>query len=251
MNKVWKYILLIFLVSIFVFLFKDAPVQKNFIGGSVPSLKHLFGLDLMGRDVALGLLGYTWYMILSSFLVVLLAFTWSALFGYIGSLGNDFVRKTVSIFFNIYGGLPKLILLITLFVLLDPNYIGYLILLSLFVWLYKGRLIRDQILRIKQESFVEAGKAIGVEGWRKYYRYYFLNLWPVLKVPIIFSFIEILFLDAGLSIIGVQPMQDAMTVGKLYAQYTGNLHAWWLFVFPTGILLAIVVPLIFSVQDEE
>lgn len=131
-----------------------------------PSRDHLLGTDNIGRD----LLSRTLYGGRQSILLALAATSLSMILGFVLGLlsgyfggGVDFVLTTVS---NIFQGLPGLTLMIAVAGLLGQGIKSMLIAIVINSWAGFSRIVRGEVMKLKQESFVDGLKAVGAGDWR-------------------------------------------------------------------------------------
>jgi peptide/nickel transport system permease protein len=198
-----------------------------------PDLAHLMGTDDMGRDVLSRVIAgtrlstITVVVIMSSCLVVgILVGTLAGYFG--GRLDEALMRIT-----EIFLAFPPLILALAIVAALGPSLVNAMLAISIVWWPWYARMVRGQVLAVKQNQYVEAARAIGVGDARVMTRHVLPNcLMPVI-IQASMDMGAALVLTAGLSFIGLgaqapTPEWGAMVgIGRRYL-----LTAWWMSTFP-------------------
>jgi len=143
-----------------------------------PSRAHWLGTDSLGRDM----LSRVLYGGRASILVALAATTLSMAFGLLlGILGGWFgglTDWTITAVSNIFQGLPGTCLMVAIAGILGPGIPNLLLGLVLTSWAGFSRVVRTQTLRIREESFVEGLKVLGIGSWRMIWRHIIPNIMP-------------------------------------------------------------------------
>lgn len=207
-----------------------------------PSQKHLLGTDDMGRDLLSRIIFGTRISLLIGIISILFAYSIGALLGmiagYMGGLLDEVIMRIADIFMSV----PYVILGMAIAIALKPGVKNLIIAISLVFWPSTARLMRGQVLSIREKEYVEAVKAMGANIWRIMR----VHIAPNCIAPIIVqATIQIgwaILLAATLSFIGVGVQPPLPEWGLMTS--TGRqfmLNAWW---YPTFPGLAIVVTVI-------
>ncbi len=206
-----------------------------------PSSKHIFGTDELGRDVFTRILYGARVSISVGFLAVAIATLIGVLFGaisgYLGGIIDNIMMRIVDIILTI----PVLFLILMLIVYLGPSITNIIIIIGLTSWTDIARIVRAEVLKIKNSAFVDAAKLIGLPKRIIIFKYIILNIAGPILVYIVFGISGAILTESGLSFLGlgVQPpfpsWGNILTAGKDY------IHtAWWLVLFP-GIFIFLTV----------
>ncbi|HEX6593654.1 MAG TPA: ABC transporter permease [Bacillota bacterium] len=199
-----------------------------------PSLEHWFGTDAAGRDV----FTRTWYGARISLFVGLMAaiidvtigIIYGGISGYKGGRTDDIMMRIIEILY----GLPYLLVVILLLVVLGPSLTTIIIALTVTGWVGMARIVRGQVLQIKNYEFVLASKSFGAKTSRIIRK----NLLPNTMGPIIVQMTltvpSAIFAEAFLSFIGLgiqapYASWGVMANDSLSAILSGN---WWTLFFP-------------------
>jgi ABC-type dipeptide/oligopeptide/nickel transport system permease subunit len=218
-----------------------------------PSGHHIFGVDQLGRDVFARVL----YGARVSLEVALIATALSVVIGVtVGMVAGYFrgwVDTALSRLIDVLLAFPILLLAIGLASAcslgngclgghLKPG-IGVVIFVIAFVnWTYIGRIIRGQVLSLREKEFVEASRSLGASNRRIIFR----ELLPNLVAPIIvYSTLVIpqnILFEAALSFLGVGIQAPNASWGQMLADATSIFDtAWWYMLFPGAALLLTVL----------
>ena len=252
MHRVWKRFLarktgivsaaiVLLLVGLAVAAPIAFPVDPNEITGEVlqpPSLEHVLGTDDLGRDVLTGLI----YGIQVSLTVgVLAAVAASLIGGLVGALAGfyggllDLVVMRIAEIFQV---VPSFILAAVIAALSGPGLWQIIAVIALLSWPQTARVMRGEVIRVKQLDFVDAVRCLGIGEGTILRKEIIPNaVGPMLAVGTLIVGSAIL-LEASLSFLGLSS-PDVVSWGRMLN--TGQRYlfiAWWLSFFPG---LAIVV----------
>jgi oligopeptide transport system permease protein len=215
------------------------PNQPDFdLGASAPSASHWFGTDTLGRD----LLARTLYGGRISLLVgfvatlvsLLIGVSYGAISGYLGGKADEVLMRVVDILYS----LPYVFLVILLLVFFSKSLLMLFVALGLVQWLTMSRIVRGQVLSLKQQTFVEAARALGAGDGR----IVFVHLVPNTLGPVIvfatLTVPAVMLQEAFLSFLGlgVQPPDASWGVLIEEGRRMMALFPWMVF-FP-GLALA-------------
>ena len=198
-----------------------------------PSASAIMGTDNYGRDLFSRVVYGTRYSISISFTTVLLA-TILAIFvggvsGFVGGAVDLFVQRLVDAF----QAFPALILAIVTVSVLGPSATNVVIALTLATWPGPARVIRSQVLSLKEAQFVEAARGLGGSDLRIVLRHVFPNVLPIVLVLASASVASVIIAEATLSFLGlgVPPPKPSwgsiLTNAQQFAQ-----RAPWIGIFP-------------------
>ena len=157
------------------------PYRLRKYWSTVPRL-HWFGTDALGRDilsrVIYGARSSVAFAFCSAFCTMALGLSLGMVSGYFGGLTDKSVQCLVALF----QGLPGTSLMIAIAAILPENDFRIIIALTLTSWTGFSRIVRNEVLRIKGETYMEGIRNIGAGHWYILRKYVFPNLLPVLIV---------------------------------------------------------------------
>jgi len=172
--------------------------------------EHPFGTDIMGRDLFAQIVNSTdaiLKMILAGSLFAVGTGTIiGAVAGYRGGTVDTVLSSITDVSINL-PGFPLVMVLAALLEVSNPYYVG--ILLSVAAWGGIARAIRSQVLTLRQESFVESARAMGIPRRRIVFKDIVPHLMPYVVINMTNSARRVIFEAAGLYYLGILPYEDA------------------------------------------
>jgi peptide/nickel transport system permease protein len=205
-----------------------------------PSPGHPFGQDRLGRDVfaqvAHGARASALIAASVVALTVLVGVAAGAAAGYLGGAADLLVMRVADIFL----AFPGILLAIALAGVLGPNLTNLVIALSVMGWVGYARLVRAQVLTLREREYVAAARAVGAGPWRVVARHILPNALSPVIVQATFSAAGVIIAESSLSFLGLGP-QDVPTWGGLLSQGAAYLlYAPHIAFFP-GLFIMITV----------
>lgn len=246
-------------LSILIIVSLCAPLITNYTVDATdlantfkaPSAEHILGTDDLGRDVFTRLL-YGGRVSLSVGLVstlisVTIGVFLGAVGGYFGGLLDNFIMRLVDIFMCF----PFFVIAITAAAIFGPSIWNVMLISGLLSWTSIARIVRAEVMSIKQREFIESAKALGLTSLDIIFKHVIPN---VLGVVIVYATLGIatgILSEAGLSYLGLGVRQPQPSWGNILASAQSlrslRLH-WWLWV-PPGILVFLTILSINFVGD--
>ena len=168
-----------------------------------PSAAHPLGLDELGRDVLSRLLHGARVSLAVALSVVglaaLLGTALGAAAGYLGGRVDALLMRATDVFL----AFPGILLAIALVAVLGPALSHLVLALVVFGWVDYARLVRGQVLQLREREFVLAARALGAGGGRVVVRHLLPSLLPVLVVQASLGMAGAILAEAGLSFLGL------------------------------------------------
>lgn len=237
------FIMFIFFVAIFApYLAPYDPYKINVYRVlEPPSKEHLFGTDELGRDIFSRIIYGARVSLQVGFLAmgiaILTGTVLGAVAGYYGGLIDMIIMRLVDVML----AFPTLFLILAVVAVLEPSIYIIMVVIGLTGWMDVARLVRAEVLSLKEREFVLAARAIGASSGRIIFKHILPNaIYPVI-VAATFSVGGAILIESGLSFLGlgIQPPQPSwggiLSVGKDYITF-----AWWMSLFP-GIAIFLTV----------
>lgn len=206
-----------------------------------PSLEHLLGADKLGRDMFSRMLYGARISIVVGLAVVAMAGSLGAfvglIAGYVGKWADELLMRSTDIFF----AFPSLILAMSIAGALGPSLPNALIAVAVVSWPVYARLIRGQVLALREREFVQAAQATGVSHPRIIFRHLLPNTLAPLLVQASFDMGATILIVAGLSFIGFGAQPPTPEWGAMISEGRNYITTqWWLTGGPAmGILLLV------------
>jgi len=230
-----------------------------------PSRTHWFGTDVNGHD----LLTRTLYGAQISLFVAAtgtivslsVGVTYGMISGYVGGRVDNLMMRVVEIIYS----LPTLVLVIVLVTSLDgpvasllkgagltqfpPRLVLIVIFLGLTEWLTMARIIRGQVLVLKEQAFVQASFALGQSHLRILWQHLFPNLLGIIVVYLTLTIPAIMLDESFMSFLGVGVPAPLASWGTLVSDAASLINPirlyWWMLIFPGGFMTLTLLALNF------
>lgn len=217
---------------------------RNALAG--PSLEHWMGTDTLGRDLLTRLLygGRISLMVafLASTVSVIVGVTYGATSGFIGGKTDNVMMRVVDVLY----ALPFVFLVIILMVYFGRNILLLFVALGLTQWLTMSRIVRGQVISLKQKEFVEAATSMGISKMSIIFRHLIPNsLGPVI-VYLTLTIPAVMLEEAFLSFLGLGVQAPMASWGTLISNGMDVVEiAPWNLIFPALLLSATLFSLNF------
>ncbi|GGH71037.1 dipeptide transport system permease protein DppC [Compostibacillus humi] len=212
----------------------DVNVQDRPNQYQPPSAEHWFGTDNMGRDV----FTRTWYGARISLFVgfvaaiidVFIGIIWGGISGYKGGRTDNIMMRIIEILY----GIPSLLVTILLLVVFGPSLFTIILALAITGWVGMARIVRGQVLQIKNYEFVQASKSYGAKSGRIIRKHLLPNTMGPIIVQMTLSIPTAIFAEAFLSFIGLGVQAPYASWGVMANDSLGAILSgnWWTLFFP-------------------
>ncbi len=218
------------------------PIEQNIQNKfASPSLSHPFGTDEIGRDILSRIMAGARISLGIAILILAIAIPIGTLVGlisgYAGGLTDEILMRVTDIFL----AFPAIILAMAIAAALGPNLRNTVIALTVVYWPWYARLVRGQVLQLKEREFVEAGRAVGNPTYRLIYRYILPNSFTPIVIQGTIDIGFAVLATAGLSFIGLGAQPPTPEWGAMISYSRTYFRvAWWYFLFP-GLALTFTV----------
>jgi len=231
--------------------YDDQNLPQHHLPPGTDSIRLLFGTDELGRSLLVRTLygGCTSILlgILAAALSVVLGVTWGAVAGYVGGALDNIMMRVVDVLFS----LPY-ILLVMLFTIafrdrfaawIGPEWATFVVLflaIGAVSWLTMARVIRGQVLALRELPYIEAARALGLPTHRILLGHVLPNLVGPIVVYATLAVPNAILQESFLSFLGLGIQDPQATWGSLAGDAVAAINTvqvdWWLVVFPCGAL---------------
>jgi peptide/nickel transport system permease protein len=207
-----------------------------------PGPGHPLGTDESGRDVLGRLLAGGRVSLAVGFAAVtcsgLLGLTLGALAGLGGRRADAFIMR----FTDAMMAIPALFLIITTLALFGTNVVGLVVAIGATSWMGLARLVRAELLSIREQNYVEAARALGARPVRLLLRHALPHLLPGVLVNLTFGVGTAILMESALSFIGLGIQPPSASWGNMLTNAQTYLYASpWLAIYPGLLILTTVV----------
>ena len=230
----------VFVLALFLFVAIGAgqiaprdPQQTSAHSFRPPSAQFLFGTDDLGRDVFSGVVHGARVSISIGVVVALLSGLFGTLVGltsgYAGGRLDDLLMRLTELFLIP----PRFFLALVAAALFGSTFYTLIVVLSITYWPLTARLVRAEVMSLKERSFVEAARAMGASPARILFHDILPNALPLIITNVTLMIGGVILVEAGLSFVG---LGDANQISWGYMLHNGQhfiRDAWWIIFFPT------------------
>lgn len=199
-----------------------------------PSPLHPLGTDQYARDVLSRMLYGARISLTIAFVSVGISITIGTTVGAVAGYMGGFVDGVLMRFVDVVIAFPRLVLLIMLMAILETRSIALIIaVLGLTMWPTTARLVRAEVLSLREREFIEAARALGFGRGRILFRHLVPNAFPPVIVAATLGIGDTIALEAALSFLELGVQAPTPSWGTMVADgRTWIADAWWLSTFP-------------------
>jgi oligopeptide transport system permease protein len=214
--------------------------ETNYVNNS-PSARHWFGTDELGRDLYVR----SWYGarislsigLVAALVNVILGVIYGGISGYYGGRVDNLMMRVVDVLF----GVPYLMVVIMLRLVLGGNMFTLILAMCLMGWIGMARLVRGQILQLKQMEFVLAARTLGAGPSRIIARHLIPNTMGPILVALTGAIPGAIFAEAFLSYIGLGIQPPMASWGSLASTATQNFLFYPYQLVPPSVLISLTM----------
>jgi peptide/nickel transport system permease protein len=219
-----------------------SPLEQNISASlSPPGNPYWLGTDKLGRDLLSRLLYGARISVFVGLAVVALAGTFGTLVGLVAGYRRGWVDEAMMRVTDIFFAFPALILAMAIAGALGPSLRNALIAVAVVLWPVYARLVRGQVLGLREREFVQAAHAIGVSDWQVVIRHLLPNVLAPLLVQASFDMGTTILTVAGLSFIGFGAQPPTPEWGVMISEGRNYITTqWWLTAVPAVAILLFV-----------
>ena len=222
----------------------DAAMATDFTRSNLaPCLSHPFGTDWMGRDMLLRTLAGLSTSILIGLAAAGVSAVIALVLGTAAALGGRKVDAAISWLIDLMMGIPHIILLILISYALGKGFIGVTVGVALTHWPSLARVIRAEVLQLKDSTFVAAARRLGASNVHIALRHMLPYVLPQFVVGLILLFPHAILHEAAVTFLGFGLSPEQPAIGIILSEAMSYLSAgmWWLAVFPGLALVGVVM----------
>ncbi len=236
-------LLIIVLLSIFAPIFnphdfagKNIPIKNKFY---LPG--YLFGTDIMGRDLWLrvwlgGRVSLT-IGVVGAFFIIVVGTIYGGISGYLGG-AVDIVMMRIA---EVISSIPYMLIVIMVSLILRRGIVAIIIAVSVSGWVSTARLVRGQILQLKEQDYVLAARALGAPPMRIIFKHLIPNVVSILIVSATLEIPGLIFAEAFLGFVGIGVPPPNPSWGTLLADAQKQLQFYPYQLFYPALALALTM----------
>jgi oligopeptide transport system permease protein len=207
--------------------------QNLDLGAQPPSTTFFLGTDTLGRDLFSRILYGARVSLLVGFVATAVALvigvSWGIIAGYFGGRVDSIMMRIVDVLY----GLPFIIFIILLMVIFGRNIWLLFGAIGAVEWLTMARIVRGQVLTIKNQEYVLAAQAMGVSNVQMFRKHIFPNILGPIAVYATLTIPQVMLLEAFLSFLGLGIQPPMSSWGTLIRYGVESMEEYsWLLIYP-------------------
>lgn len=244
-------VLLLFGIAAAGHMLADAAMETDFSRKNLaPSLRYPFGTDWMGRDMFVRTLTGLSMSIRIGLLTAAASAVIAAVMGIAAAVLGRVADGLIGGLIDLVMGIPHILLLVLISFALGKGFTGIVVGISLTHWTSLARLIRAEVLQLKENQYIRIAEKLGVGKLEIALRHMMPHLFPQLFVGLVLLFPHAILHEASITFLGfgLSPEQPAIGVILSESMRYLTMGRWWLALFP-GLLLVFVVVLFHYIGD--
>ena len=241
--------------------YSNAELQRIANGDKV--FPHLFGTDKFGRDILVRVMIGTRVSMLvgvfSALLVLIIGATYGSISGYAGGMVDVVMQRIVEIIYSV----PEVLVILLLSAMLKaplqdfmskggalggfatilgPNLISMFMAFAMLYWVSMSRIIRGQVLQVKQQEYVTAARALGASSGRVIKRHLLPNCIGQIVVTTCLQIPSAIFLESFLSFLGVGVSAPMTSLGYMASEALMGMYTYpYRLIFPAIVLSVMIL----------
>lgn len=215
-------------------------------GAHPPSSTHWFGTDFYGRDLFTRVLYGGRISLLVGLLAAVVSATIGTLYGAISGYAGGRVDTVMMRIVDVLYSLPYMFLVIILVTIFDRQLWLVFVALGFVGWLMTARIVRGQVLSLKQQEFVQAARSVGVSDFGVVTRHLIPNTLGPIIVYFTLTVPSMILQEAFLSFLGLGVQEPTPSLGALINEGANQMVVyWWALVFPGSVMALLLFSLNF------
>lgn len=204
----------------------------------------LLGTDNFGRSMAWRLVTGTAVSLWAGFAVTVLSISVGLVFGSVAGYAGGWIDRVISALIDLTWGFPVILVAVIFVGMLEPGLTAVILAISVVNWAGYARIVRAQVLSLKQRAFVEAARALGVPTWKIIARHLIPNMIGTMLVMSSYYIAVTVIAEAGLSFIGLGAQPPTPSLGQMVSEGRDFLSRQpWIVILPGGTIALLVLAL--------
>lgn len=220
----------------------EAEVRKN-----IRSKNFIFGTDSQGRDLLSRMMIGTRISLFVGLVSVLISVVIGIFMGALSGFFRGWVDDLIMWLINVVWSIPTLLLVIAITLVLGKGVMQVFIAVGLTMWVETARVVRGQILSVREKEYVEAGRALGFNNFRLIFRHVLPNVMGPVIVISAMNFANAILIEAGLSFLGIGAQPPTPSWGAMISEHKGYIMTGYeyLAIVPGVAIMLVVLAFMF------
>ncbi|WP_191566036.1 oligopeptide ABC transporter permease [Metabacillus idriensis] len=203
---------------------------------------YWLGTDNLGRDqftrIWKGTQISLYIAFLAAFIDMIIGVAYGAISGYFGGRIDNVMQRIIEVLM----GIPNLVVVILMILILKPGIISITVALTITGWVGMARVVRAQVLKLKNQEFVLASRTLGASHSKIIFKHLIPNLVGVIIINTMFTIPNAIFFEAFLSFIGLGLQDPLASLGTLIDEGFKSMRAFpYQMIYPAIVISVIMV----------
>ncbi|USK34808.1 ABC transporter permease [Bacillus sp. F19] len=203
---------------------------------------YWLGTDNLGRDqftrIWKGTQISLYIAFLAAFIDMIIGVAYGAISGYFGGRIDNVMQRIIEVLM----GIPNLVVVILMILILKPGIISITVALTITGWVGMARVVRAQVLKLKNQEFVLASRTLGASHGKIIFKHLIPNLVGVIIINTMFTIPNAIFFEAFLSFIGLGLQDPLASLGTLIDEGFKSMRAFpYQMIYPAIVISVIMV----------
>lgn len=242
----------LFVLLLLSFLLSNDNLRLGAGGKNLaPSFNHLFGTDWLGRDMFTRTIkGLRLSLALGAF-TSLLSVLIAVVVGICAATFGKGVDAVISWVIDLFIGMPHLVFMVLICFIAGGGMYGIVLGISLTHWTALARVVRAEVLQIKNAEYIQISKSYGKSPWYIARKHMLPAIFPQMMIGFLLMFPHVILHEAALTFLGFGLSPQTPAVGIILSEAMNHISTgkWWLVVFP-GLLLVTVIKSFDSIGEQ-
>src|SRR5690625_1861136 len=196
------------------------------------TMDHILGTDQLGRDMLSRIIFGTQISLLVGITSVVIAGLIGGLLGLISGYYGGFIDTVIMRFVDAFIAIPSLLITLVILTIVGPSLWTLIVVLGVTNWVSYARIVRGEVLTIKERDFVKAARSIGVKDYKIMMRHLIPNVTSSFIVTATLSVASTIIAEAALSFLGMGIQPPAVSWGLMLNSGKDYLAvSWWVATF--------------------
>jgi oligopeptide transport system permease protein len=203
---------------------------------------YWLGTDNLGRDqftrIWKGTQISLYIAFLAAFIDMIIGVAYGAISGYFGGRIDNVMQRIIEVLM----GIPNLVVVILMILILKPGIISITVALTITGWVGMARVVRAQVLKLKNQEFVLASRTLGASHGKIIFKHLIPNLVGVIIINTMFTIPNAIFFEAFLSFIGLGLQDPLASLGTLIDEGFKSMRAFpYQMIYPAIVISVIMI----------